>query len=298
MLLIEVEFTAEGIEQGMIAVKHILLSAAFLLPAGSALAVNQNCTEPGALDKTLPAEGIESLEIETGTGLVRIRGAENATEISITARACATEAAVLDDIGFDTERREATIMLSDRLPEGANHPEAAFARIDLQLEVPSRLHVDIVTRREPVSVSNVASLTLDSWRGETEVTDIKGDATIVKQRGDLAIRNVKGSLSVSRQVGEMVIENVGGDVVIERADRGNSRIESVGGSVRVVSNGRGDIAVKQVRGDFIVESNQAGRIHHDAVGGTVDIAEPGGLPEGQEPLERASATRGQDHRAQ
>ena len=163
--------------------------------------------------------------------------------------------------------------------------------MDLQIIVPAAMHIEIVTRKEPVSVANVASLSLESWRGDAEVRDIAGDATVTKQRGDLTIENIGGSLTLSRQTGEMIVTHVGGDVIVERAERGNSRIQLVKGSVHFRSNGRGDVAVTDVGGDFTIDSNLAGRIHHSGVEGTVRIAEPAGLPDGQQPLDNAPGHR-------
>jgi len=263
-----------------------LFPALVLLIANPVLA-QQTCSPPSALDQSIPAGALKTLRIETGTGLLRVEGMAEADEIRISGRACADEAATIEAIGYNAEIDDKTLGITDRLPEGANHPEALFARMDLQVIVPAGMQVEIKTRKEAVSVANVASLSLESWRGDAEVSDIARDATVIKQRGDLTIGNIGGSLTLSRQAGEMIVTNVGGDVLVKRAERGNSRIESVKGSVQFLSNGRGDVAVIDVGGDFTIDSNLAGRIHHSGVEGTVRITEPAGLPEGQQPLDNA-----------
>lgn len=237
------------------------------------------CTEPGALNYTLEASDIETLRLNTGTGIIRLRGSEHLDEIRVSARACAIDSEMLATIGLQPESDGVVLTLADRLPEGANHPEANFARLDMILNVPSRLAIEIADKREPMEISGVASLRVESGRGEITIDGVAGDTEVRTERGDLTIQNIGGNLTLARDFGEMIVRNVRGDVIIESADRGNSNISNVGGSVRVIRNGRGNIAATRVQGDFIVEANQAGRFFHQDIGGRVQLAAPSGLPE-------------------
>lgn len=260
---------------------------AALLQTTGAWAVDLTCTDTGERNHTVDASDIRVLRLETGTGILRLRGSDEIDEVRVSARACSRDPEMLDDIDFRFETDGDVLTLTDRLPEGANHPEAMFARLDLMLNVPSDLIIEVSDRREPLEIANVAGLKVDSGRGEVTISGVTGDAEVRTGRGDLRIENIGGNLTLSRDFGEMIVQNVRGDVVIEWAGRGNSSISNVGGSLRVIRNGRGNIGAQRIGGDFIVEANQAGEIAHRGVEGKVEIADPSGLPadEGQDPEE-------------
>jgi len=252
---------------------------AALLQTTGAWAVDLTCTDTGERNDTMDARDIRVLRLDTGTGILRLRGSDEIDEVRVSARACSRDPAMLDEIDFRFDTDGDVLTLTDRLPEGANHPEAMFARLDLMLSVPSDLIVEVSDRREPLEIANVAGLKVDSERGEVTISGVTGNAEVRTGRGDLRIENIGGNLTLSRDFGEMIVQNVRGDVVVEWAGRGNSSISNVGGSLRVLRNGRGNIGAQRISGDFIVEANQAGEIAYREVGGKVELAERSGLPE-------------------
>ncbi len=238
------------------------------------------CSEPGQFDRAVSAESVTLVRIQTGSGILRVIGDDALDEIRVSGRACAREDDLLRDFGLDLEPVDSVLNLSDRLPEGANHPEAAFAKFHLTLHVPASLALEIETEREPVHITNVGSLKIDKRRGELNLDGVAGSARVRSMQGDLTIRNITGDLTLERDRGETIVENVGGNVDVLRAERGNSLFRNVGGNL-TISSARGNIAAVGVGGNLVVRDRQEGDLIYQQVSGMVDVDEPTGIPEWQ-----------------
>ena len=257
--------------------RNSLVIALLALPVCAIAAGNMTCTEPGEFQQSIDAGEIRVLRLETGSGILRINGSDEIDEIRVSGRACALDPDMLTDFSLNLEPEDGVLTLSDRLPEGANHPEASFAKLNMTLDVPRRLSIEITTEREPVHINNVASLKIVKQRGELNIDGVDGDVDVNSKFGDLTIRNVGGNLTLNRDRGETIIEGVRGNVVVESSRRGNTLFREIGGNLHV-SKERGNIAAVNVTGDLIVRDRQEGRLTYSNIGGRVDAPEPSGIP--------------------
>lgn len=250
-----------------------------LVTVGPAGTSELTCFTPEALTQTILAGEVETLRLSTGSGRLRVEGQPATDTVLIRGEACALDPAILSDFSLELKAEGKTLVLTDQMPEGANHPEAQFAKLHLHVAVPQSLRVEIDAKREPTEISGIAGLKLRSRHGDIRIDGVHGDVEVHVDRGDLEIGNVAGDLALSRNRGEAIIRSVGGNVTVTDSQRGNVLVTDVTGNVRFHRHGRGNLAVQRIGGDFIVDSIQEGRIHHEGVRGQISLATPSGLPE-------------------
>ncbi len=261
----------------MLRMRHLYILAIFTFPLAGISAGSLTCTEPGAFEQAVDAGEIRVLRLDTGSGVLRLRGSDEIDEIRVSGQACALDPEMLADFKLVLEPVDGVLTLTDRMPDGANHPEASFAKLHMALNVPRRLAIEVTTQREPVHINNIASLKIDKERGELDIENVDGDVEVTSRFGDLTIRNVGGNVTLSRDRGETIIEGVRGNVVVERSLRGNTLFRDIGGDLHI-SKERGNIAAVNVAGDLVVRDRQEGRLTYDNIGGRVDATEPTGIP--------------------
>lgn len=222
---------------------------AIALPAAARA---QNYDEPR--NATVPASGATVLKIDARAGLLRVTGRTDITEVRVRGTARASSKSLLADIKLEAERRGDEVTVRAVMPEmddccGWNRE----ALLDLVIEVPAKLAVDIDDTSGDLTVESVAAkVRIDDKSGNIRVRDT-GDVWIRDTSGGIDIRGVKGS------------------VEIEEDSSGEIEVDDVTGSVHVGRDSSGSIDVSRVGGDFVVDHDGSGSIDYDQVKGKVDI---------------------------
>lgn len=244
----------------------VLFAAGFLLVAGAAFADDCDHREPR--EETLDAGGAERVEIDASAGFLRVLGSEGAGEIRIRGEACASSKGLLDDIRLEVRRTGDRVRIAAEMPE--SRWGRSTARLDLTIEVPSSVEVEIDDGSGSIEVRNVGQTTIDDGSGEIEVREIAGDLRIDDGSGEIEVTGVEGEVRIDDGSGEIDLRSVG-SVVIESDGSGEIDIEEVYGDVMIRSDGSGSIYVRDVDGDFTVRQDGSGDIDHQAIAGLVDI---------------------------
>lgn len=222
---------------------------AIALPAAARA---QNYDEPR--NATVPASGATVLKIDARAGLLRVTGRTDITEVRVRGTARASSKSLLADIKLEAERRGDEVTVRAVMPEmddccGWNRE----ALLDLVIEVPAKLAVDIDDTSGDLTVESVAAkVRIDDKSGNIRVRDT-GDVWIRDTSGGIDIRGVKGSVD------------------IEEDSSGEIEVDDVTGSVHVGRDSSGSIDVSRVGGDFVVDHDGSGSIDYDQVKGKVDI---------------------------
>ena len=222
---------------------------AIALPAAARA---QNYDEPR--NATVPASGATVLKIDARAGLLRVTGRTDITEVRVRGTARASSKSLLADIKLEAERRGDEVTVRAVMPEmddccGWNRE----ALLDLVIEVPAKLAVDIDDTSGDLTVESVAAkVRIDDKSGNIRVRDT-GDVWIRDTSGGIDIRGVKGSVD------------------IEEDSSGEIEVDDVTGSVHVGRDSSGGIDVSRVGGDFVVDHDGSGSIDYDEVKGKVDI---------------------------
>ena len=207
---------------------------------------------------SLDAAGLRMLEIETGSGPLRVSGDPGADRIvapaTITVPGRSGEAAqkkIDKEIVFELRQDGETGRLRSYVDNGMFNWGRGI-RMELEVAVPT--HLDV---------------TIEDGSGAAEIEGIGGVLRIDDGSGSLLVRDAGADVVIDDGSGGLDVRQVAGDVQVTDGS-GSIRIENVGGSVRV-EDGSGSIEVNDVAADLIVEDSGSGSVNHRGVLGRVAI---------------------------
>jgi|GEM_PF-4635308 len=198
---------------------------------------------------------MQILRIQSASGRVVVRGTAQTETVRIGIRACASTPEQLHSIQVDaTEtagRLEVSLDIGDRYwSDGTS--------VDLELEVPQEMAVDVTDGAGSLWVANVHELFVKDRTGEIAVAGVSNGAFVSDGAGSLRIGAVGGDLSIVDQAGSIVVSGVGGSVWI--------------------ADGAGLLSVSQVEGDLTLWWKGSGKVRIANVKGVV------ATPEGPSPV--------------
>ena len=165
--------------------------------------------------------------VRARAGSLRIEGRPGLTSVRASGTACAGTADDLDRVELTATRSGSTILIEA-------HAAETRGRLDLLLEVPDTLPLEIDDTSGSVEISDVAAVDLRDGSGGIDIAGVDGD-----------VRVWDGS--------------------------GGIDVSGVGGSVIIEDDGSGSIDVADVGGDFIVRDDGSGGVRHNGVAGRVDV---------------------------
>lgn len=219
----------------------------------------------------LDASASDLLRLRAGSGALAVRGREGLGRVEAVGLACASDEALLDGLTLSMKRGDGGIVLSAHYPHsGGGWGGGEYARIDLAVEVPLGMPVDLDDSSGSLTVSGTGDLRIDDSSGSIHVQDVLGAVLIDDSSGEIELRGVSGDVSVDDGSGEIDLREIGGSVTI-RDGSGSMSVVGVGSDVVVERDGSGSIEVRDVRGDFSVLADGSGSIRHSGVTGAVDI---------------------------
>jgi hypothetical protein len=203
---------------------------------------------------TVNASGATLLKIDARAGQLRVTGRTDVTEVRVRGTARASSRGLLDDIKLEATRDGNTVNVRAVMPEYRDSGWNTQALLDLVIEVPAALPLDVDDTSGDLTIEGVAAkIRIEDNSGNIRVRDAGGDVWISDSSGGIDIRGVKGSVD------------------IDEDSSGEIEVYDVTGSVRVGRDSSGSIDVSRVGGDFIVERDGSGSIDYDGVKGKVDI---------------------------
>lgn len=202
---------------------------------------------------TVNAAGATSVRIDARAGLLRVTGRTDLTEVRVRGTARASSRDLLDDIKVEAVRTGNQIEIRALVPESRDRDWNDRAGLDLVIEVPATLALDVDDTSGDLTVESVAAkIRIEDGSGNIRVRDV-GDLWIRDSSGGIDVRGVKGSVDVDDD------------------SSGEIEVYDVTGSVRVGRDSSGSIDVSRVGGDFIVERDGSGSIDYGDVKGKIDI---------------------------
>ncbi len=229
----------------------------------------QQCEYSEPRSAAVAAEGATTVQIEAGAGFLHVTGKSGLSEVRATGKACASRESLLEKVELVARRDGDRIVIETKFPKrmGRGHN----CSLDLTVEVPAELMVEIEDGSGRIKVTDVAGVLIDDGSGEIKVATISGDVRISDGSGEINVRSVTGSVTIRDGSGEIAVQRVDGDVVVTDDGSGEIVVIDVGGSVRVENDGSGDIRAEQIAGDFSVLDDGSGSIDHTGVGGRVKL---------------------------
>lgn len=254
--------------------RRVLVGVAlFFCVAVAQPALAQRCEHARDIDLSAAAADVDLAVIAATAGSLRVEGGSG-DDVVIAGRACASDADRLGDMTVTVDRRDDRIEIETEIPDtwGWSWLGSRYAYIDLHVQVPSRMAVELEDGSGNVIVRDVAEIGLSDGSGDIEITGIAGNVALADGSGNVHLTDIDGEIRIDDGSGSIDIRNAG-SVVIEDDGSGSIDIDGVAGSVIVHRDGSGYIRVVSVRGDFTVERDGSGGIRHSDVAGRVSIPE-------------------------
>lgn len=236
-----------------------ILLAALLIYQFSTSASADTCKYEKNIDKTMDLSNTELLSIAVLAGDLDIVGVAGSGQAVIHGRVCASNESWLDQSEIITtpgEHAAIEVSLPDTgggwLSMGNN-----YLWIDLDIEVPQDLALDIKDSSGDMLVKNIAAV------------------QIMDSSGDIEVESARGPVSVSDSSGDIEIDGANGDVTIKSDSSGDIDVMDIDGSVLVMSDSSGDIDVSHVSNNFVVERDSSGDISAEDIGGDFRVLKDG-----------------------
>lgn len=273
------------------------LLLAFSLLALSFGAPAQSCEVRADRSVEGSVDGVKRLIVRAGAGELVVEGIAGRRSVSASGVACGRNDRQVERLQLRIGREGDALILTTQIPEGGFNPFNWFAGdgwIDLTVNVPAGMPIDIEDSSGSADISKVGSTRITDSSGELNIDTIRGDLIVGDGSGDIVIRNVHGMVRLADASGEVAIAEVTGDVIVTNDGSGDIqisdvrgsvtigddasgsiRIERVGGSVKIENDASGDIYVAQVKNDFTVLSDSSGDIEATDIEGNFTVGTPG-----------------------
>jgi hypothetical protein len=219
------------------------------------------------------AAGARMAEIDARAGALRIEGRAGLTEVQARGTARASSRALLERVRLTVERRGDVVYVTVEIPEmrGDWGDDDEHASLDLIVEVPKTLALDVEDTSGELEIRGVGQLDLDDNSGDATIEDVGGRLRVHDGSGELRIRDVRGDVTLEDGSGGVHLNTIRGSVTVDRDGSGGFEAENVTGSIRIASKGSGSVDVAHVGGDFVVDRKGTGSIGHRDVRGRVEV---------------------------
>ncbi len=269
-----------------------VLLAGLLIYQFSTTAAANNCKYQKEISLKLDLTDSILLSIAAGAGDLNIRGTDGTHEAVVLATACVSKQEWLDQVQIETVTgKEAQINVN--LPDstggwalfGSN-----YAYLDLTVEVPSTLALDVRDSSGDATFTNIGSMDLQDSSGHIEISTASGPVTIKDSSGDIEMKDIHGAVTIRDSSGDIDVvqvdgnftivadssgdiraNNINGEVLVRKDSSGDIRATEVTESFIVEVDSSGDIIARDVGGDFRVHSNGSGTISSENIGGAIEL---------------------------
>ena len=225
----------------------------------------------------LSIQGIEVLVVNCGPGSLYIKGVEDRDKIRVTAE-IEVENGRKDDfqkfiesnvrLNLEKQNNEA-LLISDF---GEFSPNELEARINLMIEVPLKLNVNITDGSGAIQIQNlVGNVTMDDDSGKIQVENISGKVIINDGSGKIDLEDIRGNVTVKDGSGSIQVDQIIGDVYVMDGS-GDLTILHIDGNV-TVSDDSGDIDISDVSKAVFISESGSGELNIERVRGKITTRE-------------------------
>jgi DUF4097 and DUF4098 domain-containing protein YvlB len=239
-----------------------------------AFAMADECRFEAPLGQSLDLAGVHTLEIRLGRHNLHLTGSEGTTA-RMAGRACASSKERLDKLHLAQHRE------GDRLVLVAEDDDSDwsfnlfgwsnYAYLDMQLDIPRNLAVDLAVGSGDADVAGIDNLDSHVGSGDLHARNIGGRFTTSVGSGDIVAHDTGAIRVDSIGSGDFTADTVRGDVAIGSIGSGDAGLKNVEGNVVVDSIGSGDLNADGITRDLRVRTVGSGDVTHHHISGRVDI---------------------------
>jgi DUF4097 and DUF4098 domain-containing protein YvlB len=236
----------------------------------------QECEFDRLVEQSLDVSGSDSLAIAAAAGDLSIKGVSASDEVTIRGKICVSEEEWLEEVSINTgagTQAEINVVLPD-VSSGWSFWGNKYAYMDLELEVPSNLTLQLRDSSGDIRIANIHAISIRDSSGDIEIDHASGPVEIEDSSGDIEVRELQGDFTVvSDSSGDIRGNDIEGTARVVADSSGDIRFTAVGKDVIVERDSSGDIFAENVGGDFSVLKDSSGDIRTIEVGGEVVIPE-------------------------
>lgn len=226
--------------------KSILASTLLLTMSQGAFA-HSNYSDELILQKTenlkLSTDKINDFVIEAGSGKLKVI-ASDVDSIEVVAEIYQRKAH--NDYCLDLKKIGNKAKL-----ESASCNHNRDTRIDLTIEVPENLNLDVEDGSGSINIAGVASLKLKDGSGSINIRNVNGKVEIDDGSGSIDIKHVENDVSIDDGSGSIHVRNVSGKVTV--SDGSGSINVNKADSFELLSDGSGSVNVDNIAGKVIMD---------------------------------------------
>lgn len=248
---------------------RLTAALALALTAAPAGAWDLDCRHSAERELRVDTAGASRIEIAARAGDLDVR-AGTAGQVLARGRACASSAEFLEQTQLRAVREGATLKVFVQVPEEMKGIGLFYARLDLEIDVPAGVQVEVTDSSGDATITGVQLTRLTDSSGDATLRGITGDFEVNDSSGDLRVENAEGKVTITDSSGDIVVRGAR-EVVVRSDSSGDMDIARVAGSVRIENDSSGDIDVTDVGRDVAVLADTSGAVRVSAVKGTVSV---------------------------
>ena len=225
-----------------------ILASTLLLTMSQAAFAYSNYSDELTLQKTenlkLSTDNINDFVIEAGSGKLKVI-ASDSDSIEVVAEIYQRNSH--NDYCLDLKKFSNKAKLKSA---SCNHNRDT--RIDLTIEVPEHLNLDVEDGSGSINISGVASLKLKDGSGSINIRNVNGKVEIDDGSGSIDIKHVESDVSIDDGSGSIHVRNVSGKVTV--SDGSGSINVNKADSFELLSDGSGSVNVDNIAGKVIMDN--------------------------------------------
>lgn len=256
---------------GNMKVKTILFILLFVFAAVSGFSFQEE------KNVSLDVTGIDGLEIECGSGFLKIKGIDDLNTIDVKAYIVVKgideedfKSFVKDNVTLTLKKKGNKAVLISKVDSSSisSFFKKKEARIDLEVRMPKVLKLFIDDGSGLIRVSDISEdVKIEDGSGSIKIDNIKGTLKIDDGSGSITAKNIGGHVKIEDGSGEIDVEIVKGDVDVDDSS-GSIKIRNISGSV-TVDDGSGSIYIDGVEQDVVIKDDGSGGLKIKNVKGKV-----------------------------
>lgn len=217
------------------------------------------------------ARGATKVRVDARAGSLRVEGRPGLDEVRVRGVARASDRKYLEAMRLTAERRGGEVHVAVEIPEVRVFLGSVRRVLDLVVEVPEGIAVDVDDSSGEAEIRGVGALRVVDGSGGLTVEDVRGDLRVEDTSGGVSISRVAGGVWVRDSSGELSVRAVRGGVVVDRDSSGEIAIRDVDGDVLVREDGSGGIRVDGIGGSVTVQDDRSGGVRVGRVAGAVRL---------------------------
>lgn len=236
------------------------------MPAGAwDLYCKFNADREASIDTT----GAERVEIIARGGDLHVRPVQGG-RLQASGKACASREEYLAQTQVHARRQGQVVQVFVQVPEEMQGVGVFYATIDLDVQVPGYLPVDVTDTSGDTTIDRVRLARLTDSSGDILLRDLPSDVEISDSSGDIRVENSAGRVTVTDSSGDIVVRGAR-EVLITSDSSGDIDIERVAENVRIENDSSGDIEIAGIGRDVAVLVDSSGDRRISQVKGSVTV---------------------------